>query len=156
MAQKVSSEAESSPLLVKGGLVKLDLFGGDSITLPKYFGFVHDPTGEHCSRCDIYIAEYHISNPTVTHVSPKVASIARAYFGDLENLTEGTVELPTGPWHRVGQVVQIWYDRYGDRKGPYFHPFKTPVDLHRQAHGEAYLLSLPDRCVVDSHGFVWP
>lgn len=147
---------KSSHLLVKGDAVKLNLQGGKSINLPESMGLIHDPTGEYCNRCDIYIAEYRISNPGITHVSPKVSSIARAYFGDLKNLSEGTVELPTGPWHRVGLVVKILYNRYGDRRGPYFHPFKTPVELHRQADGKAYLLFLPDRCVVDSHGFVWP
>ena len=152
----MSPAAEKPHLLVKGDLVKLDLENDKPIELPKHWGFIHDPTGEYCNRCDIYIAAFRISNPDVTHLSPKVSSIARAYFGDLKNLREGTVELPTGPWHRVGRVTQIWYDRYGDRHGPYFHPFKQPIDLHRQADGKAYLLSLPDRCVVDSHGFVWP
>lgn len=152
----MKSRAESTPLLVKGDAVKLELEKGPPVELPEQWGFIHDPTGLYCNRCDIYIAEYRISNPAATQVSPKLASIARAYFGDLKNLRQGTVELPIGPWQPVGRVVKIYYNRYGERSGPYYHPFKTPVDVHRQADGRAYLLSLPDRCVVDSHGFVWP
>lgn len=152
----MSREAQISPLLVKGDAVKLELEAGGPVEIPEDWGFIHDPTGEYCNRCDIYIAKYRISNPGVTHIEPKISSIARAYFGDLKDLSEGVVELPTGPWHSLGRVVKIYYNRYGERRGPYFHPFKSPVDLYRQADGRALLLSLPDRCVVDSHGFVWP
>ena len=147
---------DSSPLLVKGDVVNLELEGGKKIVLPKHYGFVHDPKGQYLNRCDIYVSRYRRSNPYVTPMEPKMASIARAYFGNLENLNEGVVELPTGPWQLLGRVVQILYDRYGDRHGPFFHPFKQPVDLYRQADGEAYMLQLPDFCVIDSHGFVWP
>lgn len=152
----MSKRPENTPLLVKGDAVKLDLEDGREIKIPKGWGFIHDPTGRYCNRCDIYIAQYRISNPAVTPIEPEIAPIARSYFGDLKDLNEGLVELPTGPWHRIGRVVQICYDRYGERQHPYYHPFKSPVDLLRQADDGAYLLTLPDRCVVDSHGFVWP
>lgn len=152
----MSKTAEKPALLVRGDVVKLELDTGRVIEVPETWGIIHDPTGEYANRCDVYIAEYRIGTPNRTPLAPQLSSIARAYFGDLENLRDGTVDLPTGPWHRVGRVVRIYYARYGNQKGLYFHPFKMAVDLHEQQGGGAYLLQLPDGCVIDSHGFVWP
>lgn len=141
---------------MRGDVVKLKLRNGRMLNVPDDWGMVHDPTGTCINRCDVYLTRYVIKNPVVTQMEPKFASIARAYFGDLKNLVAGSVELPRGPWHLIGQVERIFYARYGNLEGMYYHPFKLPVDLHEQQGGGAYLLSLPERCVIDSHGFVWP
>lgn len=143
-------------LLVRGDLVKLKLQGGEIVELPDDFGLIHDPVGGVCDRCVIYITAYALNGNPVVSMPHELESIARAYFGNHGKLVDGSVELPDGPWQPVGEVVRIYYARYGNQKGLYYHAFKRPVALHKQSRGPAYKLVLPDGCVVDSHGFVWP
>jgi len=152
----MKQKRKPASLLVRGDIVKLELDSGPLLDIPEDWGIIHDPTGEYTNPCDVYITKYTVSAPRVIPLEPVVASIVKAYFGGLENLKEGSVDLPKGPWQRVGRVVQIYYARYGIQKGLYYHPFKADVDLYKQVGGGAYLLRLPDGCVIDSHGFVWP
>jgi hypothetical protein len=99
----------------------------------------------------------------------EVHDAALEYWGEDYKLKQGFVELPKGPWDRVGRIVRVYYDRYGELASPYQHPFKQEVKdaavLYKQQRSQrygpkgahkAYRISLPDGCVINAHGFVWP
>ena len=148
-----------SQLMVRGDLVKLELDGAPMVSCPPYWGLVHDPLGVVFDPCAVLVCPYTIDAPSIAYNNPTLGRIAHAYFGNGVQVRAGTVEIPSGSWHRLGRIKQIFYARYGDLEGKYFHPFSESapdVELFEQSDGTGYLLRLPDGCVVDSHGFVWP
>ncbi len=155
----------SVPLMIRGDVVSFEMKNGDVVELPGDWGIIHDPLGECIPRCELMLAPYRVVRRNASKLPQELADAASDYFGDKTPLYQADIDLPAGPWDRVGRVVRIYYDRYGDLEGPYQHPFKQPVLLSRQKRAQvfpgghkvrAYKLSLPNECVIDEHGFVWP
>jgi hypothetical protein len=150
-----------TPLLIRGNVVSCDLADGRTVDFPESWGLVHDITGQCLDKCEIFICPYTARNPIRHRLPSEVHEAAVEYFGEGEMLLEGTVELPTGPWERVGVITRVYYSRYGELSSPYQHPFKKGAVLHKQkrAHAgrqKAYRISLPSDCVITAHGFVDP
>jgi len=146
-------------LLIRGSLIKLQLENGRVIELPDSWGLVHDVSGSILHRCDLFIAPYSIVDNRVSIKDSNVKKAAKAYFGVKESeLLTGTVEIPTGPWQYINNVSVVYYGKKGSKrkKGLYHHDFEFPVPLYKQKDGKAYRLALPDACIVNHRGFVWP
>jgi hypothetical protein len=146
-------------LLVRGDLVSFALEGGAVVQVPKHFGLVHDTTGECFSKCKLFVCQYRLGGAGGDIGRGRAATVAGEYFGDTRTCRAGSVAIPRGPWQRIGVVEHVYYARYGSRKGYYEHGFKTTeprVTLHKQRSGKSLLLDLPDGCIVNWRGFVWP
>lgn len=145
------------PLLVKGTGVVLDFDDGAFLEYPDSWGLVHDPEGSCFPRCQIYVCPYSLLSPLGDGLDPKRGRIASAYWGRKASLYEGLVEIPPGPWQRLSALVTtIYYDRQGNLAYRYKHDFKHPVPIYECQTTGSGKLALPDDCVVDAHGFVWP
>lgn len=159
---------DETPLLVRGDVVSCELSDGRTVEFPESWGLVHDPVGECVDTCEIFVCPYSLSSRSRVEVPQDVHRVATDYWGDGYKLKNGFVELPHGPWERVGRIVRVYYDRYGELASKYQHPFKQEVKdsavLYKQRRAQrygskshkAYRISLPDSCVINAHGFVWP
>lgn len=159
---------EETPLLVRGDVVSCEMTDGSTVEFPESWGLVHDPVGSCVDECEIFVCPYTTTGVLRHTVPSEVMDAAQSYWGDEYRLQEGMVELPNGPWERVGRIVRIYYDRYGELASPYQHPFKENVKdaavLYKQrspqkygrSSRKAYRISLPDGCVINAHGFVYP
>lgn len=153
-----------APFLIRGDIVTFEMEKGPDISLPKSWGIIHDPVGTCFPRCELFIAPYRKTHTKRISVDTEVASVAEEYFGSGKPMYEATIDIPVGPWNRVGRTTRILYDRYGELQDAYQHPFERPVPLYRQVHAQlllgkkvrAYRLALPDACIINAHGFVWP
>jgi len=160
-------DLDEVPLLVRGDVVSCVLDDGRTVEFPESWGLVHDVSGKCVDRCEILVCPYTLTNTKSVALPPDIHDAALGYWGEGYELKAGLVELPRGPWDRVGRIVRVYYDRYGELASPYQHPFKDVDDtavLYRQRRGQkygrsthkAFRISLPDGCVVNAHGFVWP
>lgn len=149
----VDAQRKRTPIQIKGRRVAFEMEGGRIHTLPPSYGMIHDPTGKFFPKCHVFFGPY---QRTETPVSK--TSLETAYYGSNYPGKEARLELPRGPWRIVGNVVQIFYWRPGRHEGAYFHPFATQTQrpLQLAQSGRFYRLSLPESCVVNERGFVWP
>lgn len=159
---------EETPLLVRGDVVSCEMGDGSTVEFPKSWGLVHDPSGVCIDRCEVLVCPYRTTNTACVELPPDIYDAAMDYWGKDYELKAGLVEIPRGPWDRVGRIVRVYYDRYGQLASPYQHPFKDVKEdtaiLYRQKRAQkfgrsshkAYRISLPDGCVINAHGFVWP
>lgn len=158
-----------TPLLVRGDIVYMELANGRKLNIEESWGLVHDVTGECADKCEIFICPYSIRGPAAGQVDSDVHEAATSYWGDDYRLKAGSVVIPDGPWDRVSRILRVYYSRYGNEGSPYQHPFEKDVSsaaiLYKQRRAskcadgkmhKAYRISLPDSCVVNAHGFVWP
>lgn len=146
-------------LMVRGDLTSFDLKDGQKIELPDDFGMVHDPVGITLDRCTVYLCKCkYLWNKSVT-IHKSIEQDAYDYFGDGVDLVNATVAIPEGPWHFLGVVETIHYERYGKHPGPWYHPFSDRwdgVELYKSECMVAYMLQLPDGCIITEHGYVKP
>jgi hypothetical protein len=162
-------DLKETPLLVRGDIVSCEMADGSTVEFPKSWGLVHDTGGGCVHECEIFVCPYTVQGNLHGEVPEEVHNAATDYWGEGYKLLQGFVELPNGPWDRVGRIVRVYYDRYGELASPYQHPFKQDVKdaaiLYRQRRAQkygrsgshkAYRISLPDGCVINAHGFVWP
>lgn len=147
-------------LLIKGDLVKIELIDGDIIQLPDDWGMAHDPFGVCMPKCTFVVCPYVFVRTVDAVPDEELRILADAYFGKGYPLFEAMVELPTGPWQRVGQAAQIYYARHGKIHGLFHHPYKDredfPVMLDVNRKQTGYRIHMPDGCIVNAHGFVFP
>lgn len=142
-------------ILVKGNRVKFKTVEGKILSLPAHHGIVHDPDGQQLKKCDVYFTPYRKLSR-----KPKGTTRAAArYFGANYNVRYVVVNVPRSGWKPVADVVMIYYVRTGlpgsgGMRG-YHHPFQSkPVRLMKS--GRCYKLDLPNSCIVDDRGFVFP
>lgn len=160
---------DDTVLLIRGDIVSCELDDGRTVEFPESWGLVHDPVGSCVDPCEIFVAPYTLVSTPRTPLPHKVIASAKEYWGDGYELESGTVVIPEGPWDRVGRIVRVYYDRYGELASKYQHPFKDVENdaaiLYKQKRSQsygkagahtAYRISLPDGCVINAHGFVWP
>lgn len=166
---------------VQGNVAAIDLDEGSKVRIPKNFGVVRDPIGKHLNRCDVYLCAYKISSKPLGTIPQGIAKVVAAYWSADTELVRVTVEIPKGPWHRLGVVETIHYVRYDadhkedvpedkKRSGPFWHDFdgsegpwiytfsdRDPtVVLYESRCMHAFKLDLPDGCIINDRGFVWP
>lgn len=127
------------------------------IRFPRGFVLVHDTTGRLLEKCDLYVVKW---RPGGAKNAPSdVLADAREYFVDQSGralpIRYGSVEIPAGSWSKIARVKYIRYRRAGRIK-PMEHEYQVPVDLRYCRRPLAWRLPLPDGCVVDDRGFVWP
>ena len=161
-------------VLVRGDLASLDLDDGTKLRVPKKFGVVHDPTGITLNKCDIYLTKYTVSTKPVGAIPKGMAKFVDAYLGRGTPRVRVAVEIPKGPWHRLGVVKTVHYVRRNqddtERDGLFYHHFdgsegpwsytftdKDPTTVLLESRCmHAFKLELPDGCIVNDRGFVWP
>jgi hypothetical protein len=141
-------------IVIKGSHVRFELADGSIVHPPASFGMIHDPDGETLSKCDVYVGPYKKGRKEVP-----LTRHARSYFGRSYVTRSANVDVPGGPWNPVGDVVQIFYRRpattqTAKHRGNYFHKMKKPVGLSKCR--SFYRLELPDGCIVNERGFVFP
>lgn len=160
-------DLDETPLLVRGDVVSVVLDDGRTVEFPETWGLAHDPSGNCIDKCEVLVTPYTITNKSSVRLPQDIYDAALDYWGEGYEMKSGIVELPRGPWDRVGRIVRVYYDRYGELASPYQHPFKDiaeTVVLYRQRRPQrygrsshkSYRISLPDGCVINAHGFVWP
>ena len=143
-------------VLIKGYGVKFERTAGKAIVLPYRYGIIHDPEGTILPPCNVYFGPYTISKRVVE--APSRA--AREYFGRDYKLRYITVAIPSGTWKPVGEVAVLHYVRTegSAHGGPYFHPIKQPLNPSAPLtkNGRFYKIAMPDGCVINWRGFVFP
>ena len=168
--KNVCCDLANSEIFIRGDIVSILLTTDVMVELPEDWGLIHDPSGDCVDRCEVFIAPYSLGRRLRNSEARRVGEDARAYYGNTDELHDSTVEIPKGPWDRVGDISCINYDRYGELKGPYYHDTDVSKKrseraiLFRQRHYEvlvgqrckAFRISLPDGCKINAHGFVWP
>jgi hypothetical protein len=140
-------------IVVKGSKVVFIMTDGREIRLPRGYGIIHDPEGKALPRCEVFFGPVKKTKRIAANPSSKV----RRYFGSKYTPKEGVVDVPSGPWHSVGDANEILYERTKGSQyaGNYFHPFKRfPPTVSKC--GRYYRVSLKDGCIVDDRGFVFP
>lgn len=127
------------------------------IVIPAGYVLVGDTTGAVFDRCNFYVVKWHDGGQRVgTAKGNEALQHAQEYFGDGATLRSGAVDIPKGPWQRVAKVKYIRYRRVGEHAGSYEHTYEIPVDLQYCKSPLAWRIPLPQGCVVDERGFVWP
>jgi hypothetical protein len=156
--------------MIRGDIVSLELTTGMVVELPDDWGLIHDPSGIGVDRCELFIAPFIMGRRMNNSHLSKVGDDARSYYGYDQELHGVTVEIPEGPWERVGDIAVINYDRHGELKGPYYHDTDVPKRRSERAilmrqrtpkplfgrRVKAFRISLPDGCRINAHGFIWP
>lgn len=146
-------------LMIKGDLTSFDLKDGTTVKLPDDFGMVHDPTGTVLDPCVVYICKCKYQWKKRVTIHKSIEQDVLDYFGPDVDLVNATVAIPEGPWQFLGVVETIHYERYGKHDGPWYHPYSDrwpDVELYKSECMEAYMLQLPEGCVVTERGFVKP
>jgi len=143
-------------LLVKGDVRLLELDDGGRIALPPGWSQVHDPTGHKIPACTILVLQYTYPDDGGPPLTQSELREAEIYFGTAYIPTRVGVDIPSEPWIMVGHVRAISYARRGRHRGNKRHAFKVPVPLHAQPSRSAFRISLPQGCVLDARGYVWP
>jgi hypothetical protein len=140
-------------IIIKGSNVVLIMADGKKLRLPPSYGIIHDPDGTDLPRCDTFFGPVRKSK----RIAKAPSSKSRRYFGTKYNPKEATVDVPSGPWHSVGEVVEILYERTKGSQyaGRYFHPFKKFSPTLSKC-GRYYKLALRNGCIIDDRGFVYP
>lgn len=127
------------------------------IAIPRGYVLIHDTRGNLLSKCDLYIVKWHnAASILLSDLPHQQLKAAQTYFGAQTPIKCGRVDIPDGPWRELGPVRFIRYFRAGKQQDDYEHEFDPPVDLCDQKQPLAWRLPLPDLCVVDDRGFVWP
>jgi hypothetical protein len=139
-------------ILIKGRAVVLFMVDGRDLVRPAGHGMIHDPTGQHLPRCDVFVGPYSRGRRPV-----QMDSDGKQYFGRNYEATSASVDVPSGPWKPIGQARGILYERdrgmFANEKR-YRHMFKQPVDVERCR--SMIRMRLPDGCIVGWNGFVRP
>ncbi len=174
--------ANMRPIIVyvHGHISALDLDEGVTVRVPKHFGVIRDPIGNHLNRCDVYVCAYEISGKPIGTIPKRMADFIGSYWSPETKLVRITVDMPRGPWHRVGVVRTIHYVRFNKddpdqdedskRAGPFWHDFdgsegpwhytftdRDPtVVLYESGTQHCLKLDLPDGCIINERGLVWP
>jgi len=143
--------------LIKGDQVSfIRKRDGHVIYMPPSFVMVHDVHGELVRSCDLYVVPYaHRENGTSSS-DKSLLRKAQEYYGKKTPLETGTVDVPTTGWHRVAATYKIQYRRMGNHKGLYEHEFSELPWLEQCRNTLAFKLPLPDGCVLNERGIVWP
>jgi hypothetical protein len=143
--------------LVKGDQVSfVRMRDGHVIYMPPSHVMVHDVHGELARTCDLFIVPYaHVKNGT-SDSDKSLRSKAVDYYGKQTPLETGTIDVPTTGWHRVAATYAIRYRRMGRHRGLYEHDFSELPWLEQSRDALAYKLPLPEGCVLNERGIVWP
>lgn len=154
-----------NPLYTKQGLIARGdvlsfVMQDDTIEeLPKGWFMLHDPSGALIDKCTFICTKCTLNTSAPVELPPNVRESALEYFGEDAVFLGGFVDLPEPPWHLVGVVKEIRYDRHGQYEDKWYHPFANRgegVELYQNESRTAYLLVLPDHCIVNERGFVKP
>ena len=117
---------------------------------PEYY-VVWDPDGEFVRACNLYVIPAKASGEDWRGESER----AKAYLAD-DDLEHYEIELPKGKWREIGTIDLIRYRR-SIELGSFQHPYKVPVPLFESTgKTPSWRVYLPDGCVIDDRGFVWP
>lgn len=155
-------------LLIKGDTVRFDLATGKTKAAPKNFGMIHDPTGIAVDPCVVYVCMCKYDMKRSVRIHKSIVDFTLDYFGEDADLINAMVEIPDGPWQFMGVVKTIHYERYGHLPdvegipGSWWHPFADSIDFNEEVQlfkskcGGAYMLQLPEGCIITEHGFVKP
>lgn len=161
---------EGTSIIIRGDIVSIVLTDDTLISMPEDWGLIHDTKGKCVDECEVFIAPYVMGHKLDAQRMREVNSDAISYYGNDAELNVSYVEIPVGPWDRVGDIKVINYDRYGELEGPYYHDTDVPRKRSERAilmrasryqllcgqRCRPFRISLPDGCRVTSHGFVWP
>lgn len=155
---------------VKGSEVSFRLTSGKTLALPPRFGILHDAEGDRLPKCTVYFGPF-----TYTRKHAKADQLSKEYFGDGYDLRVAKIPLPPKDaiWKSAGEAVQIFYYRPGEHEADYEHGFggskgsilslfkdeqkETPVRVSvTKGRRKWYRLELPETCVLNWRGFVFP
>jgi len=155
---------QTTTAFVKGTHVMFDMADGTTIKCPARDGMLHDPRGQVWPRCRVLIGPFKRTRRKI-----EATKEMEKYYGKDYEPVAAIVNLPSrrAKKKRLGEVTMIYYVRTGTR-APYgfHHPFKSeskflgavlrrhPAELYEV--GQFYELVLPNGCIVDDRGYVFP
>lgn len=125
------------------------------VRLPPSLVVAHDSTGKLLSPCDIYFLKWRATPGGAKRVDPDTLRAFRGYYGNNAVPRVGELSMPRGRWRRTSLIKFIRYSRAG-YSVPFEHEYAEAVWLYASGDSEAWRLSLPEGCVIDSRGFVRP
>jgi len=146
-------------LMARGDVLSFKMKHGKDIVLPPDWVMLHDPSGRIISKCTLVLCKCELGTRSCGTIPDRIRKDVEEYFGSGAELSCGAVDLPKGPWHSVGVVREILYDRHGEYEDSWYHPYKdtiNPVELFANEQATGYRLVLPDGCQINERGFVWP
>lgn len=148
-------------MLMRGNRVVLIEADDESqIIIPDDFWIIWDRSGHHLRRCDIYLLRCRPVSARNVEFDPQDLSEAEDYWGPRDRWTPWQFTIPRGDWKKIAQVVRIGYRR--GRTGNWLHPgpdeppFEKPATLYQSASGDGWRIRLPNDCVLDDRGFIYP
>jgi len=121
---------------------------------PDYL-LVRDLSGDIWNPCDLHVLPALRNQVGLGKALSDTEELAQKYYGKGARLQEVDLARPSGPWQHRGRIDTIWYKRRGRYQGRYTHRFAFPIALQAQGH-RAYRLRLPEGCVANDRGIVWP
>lgn len=147
-------------MLLRGNRVSL-VADDDETTfdLPDHFWMVWDKSGRILRRCDVFILPCKQVSSRNVEFDPSDVAEAEDYWGPRDRWVAWQFDLPKGPWKKVARLARIGYRR--GRTGNWMHPgpseapLEQPVTLY-ESPGVGYRIRMPDGCVLDDRGFIFP
>ena len=138
-------------ILIKGKDVKCEMADGSMFHPPASYGIIHDPSGAQLPKCAVFFGPYRKSSKKAD-----LTGDAKAYFGPDYDGKIAQINVPDGPWHPMGDAVQIFYRRPGKYAAKYFHVFDKRVPVLLSRCKDHFRLDLKSGCTINWRGFVSP
>jgi hypothetical protein len=150
-------DENGTTIVIMGDEVAFGVHGSDEeVVCPDEFVIVHDVSGKILRACDFYVLRNRGVIRGDSGVSEVAYQTARRWYGDRLSLEKYRVDLPDSGWQRVGKIDAIRYRRLGVLGEAYQHPYDPPIVLYRSLGERGWKCALPDGCIVDERGFVYP
>lgn len=156
--------ADEVKIVVKGTAVEFVMRQGRDVVAPSGYGLMHDAVGGLLPRCTLLIGPFRkggsaddaeVSRAAVKYLGPE-ADIKRGSAGALPDCSS------LDDWRDLGEVQRIYYQRGGDYRGYYTHPFSgrvflvLPGETRLYRRGRWLRLQLPWACRLNERGFIAP
>lgn len=143
-------------LTVLGGQVDLYMDDGSTLVIPRAYGMAYDPSGAALEKCSLWFVPTEVTQEAIRNTTPE----QRKWFGSDYEGRRAFVDVPSDGWELVGRVAEIVYFRPGHHENDWRHPFQPAQPLEMSTRTEtgdaAYVLRLPEGCVIDWRGIVSP
>jgi len=156
---------------IYGRAIRLHMDSGKMIQ-PRG-AMIHDPSGRDWPKCSLLIVPVGRSRVRKA-TDEEYEGAPKHYLGRDHNPKVVQVTFPsssTAEWKRIGELRRIDYVRGGTKApGGYKHHINKPRGVYRVTHllrggdqpvvvsklGSAYRLDLPNGCIIDDRGIVYP
>ncbi len=147
-------------MLLRGN--RITLIADDDVSsfdIPADYWMLWDKSGRILRRCDVYILRCSQVSMRNVEFDPSDLSEAEDYWGSRDRWRGYGFDIPGGPWKKVCKLARVGYRR--GRTGNWMHPGPSEPPLDHpvwleESPGQAWRLRMPNGCVLDDRGFIFP